>query len=177
MTESRRQPIRITLRAVKYAAFLGRWFAGASSVGVVMSISVMFSSYTSLTTIDPKYLCVGSHFISSTMQEAHNAATEFVRAGVLALITAAAPRAIWFGRNEIGPPIPFRNWAEGFSNSKVTWILILCQVIPMWFAASSFLNGTSHAFNLQPSPESIQLMWHGFETKCPQKIDAPSDRR
>lgn len=161
---------------VEGTAFVGRWLAGASGICVALSISVMFSSYTSLTSVDAEHICLASQFVSHTMREGHATAIDFIRAGLLALIAASIPRAAWVLRNdklhgllrEDTQPVRFSQWASSYSEKKVAILWVVGQFIPLMIAANSFLAGVDHALgpHLPLSSEAIQLVWQGFETAC-----------
>jgi hypothetical protein len=147
---------------------LGRSFAGFNGIGMAISISVMGSSYTSLTSVNIDHICLASQFVSRTIQGGRTAAWQFFVGGLLAIVAAATPRAVWGWRNakEGTQPLPFSEWASGLSVTTVRLLFVFFQLTPLFVSFTLFLKGIGHAFGLQLSPEAIQSMWHQFQLAC-----------
>jgi hypothetical protein len=170
------RPALFAPSAVEGMAFFGRWLAGVSGIGVALSISAMFSSYTSLASVDAEHICVASQFVSRTMREGRATALDFITTGFLALIAASIPRAAWVSRNiklhdllrEDTKPVRFSQWASSYSETKVVILCFVGQIIPLLIAVPFFRTGLDHAFgpHLLLSAEAIQSIWQGFKTAC-----------
>jgi hypothetical protein len=172
------RPSRFTSSLVAGGAFVGRWFAGASGIGAALAVSAMFSSYTSLTSVDADHICIASQFVSRTMREGRMTALDFIMAGGLGLIAAMTPRVAWISHNiklhdlllEDTKPVRFKQWASAYSETKVLIIFFLCQLFPLLIAVNVFRAGFDHAFgpHVLLSAEAIQSMWHRFNGACGQ---------
>jgi hypothetical protein len=172
------RPALFTPSLVAVGAFVGRWLAGASGIGAALSVSAMFSSYTSLTSVDADHICIASQFVSRTMREGRTTALDFIVAGGLGLIAAMTPRIAWISHNislhdllqEDTKPVRFELWASAYSETKVFMIFGLFQLIPLLIAVNVFRAGLDHAFgpHMLLSAEAIQSMWRGFNGACGQ---------
>jgi hypothetical protein len=159
--------------SVEAMAYFGRWLAAACAVGTALSMSVMFSSYTSLTSVSPEQICVASQFVSRTMRGGRMTALDFMEAGLLALVAASFPKAAsaWSNlklpRDDI-KPVQFRDSTSTFSGARLTIFTVVFQLFPLLIGTGFFCAALHRVFgpNLPLSPEAIQSMWQEFKAAC-----------
>jgi hypothetical protein len=177
LSEYGKMPVRsATALWVEGFALLGRFFAGVNGVGAAIAISITFSAYTSLATVDSPHICLASQFVSLLMRDGSSAAWFFFWAGFFAVAVAAVPKfvRIWHNRNSRDPlsesvqPVLPGMETSGLSEWTVVKISIFAQIIPGLVSVGLFSMGMHYVFGSDRplSASAIRAMWQGFAPGC-----------
>ena len=171
--EADKGPARYAKALVEGATTVGRFLVGANGVGFAASLTMYFSAYISLTSVDNEHICVASQFVSDVMQEGRLAAWDFFFGGIFALVAAGFSTGMWVRYNMAlhdsvsDLPAPsFESWISSYSE----WGLFLrsagWQWIPIVLASTLFLWGIGHGLGLRVSYAGIQQNWQAYKVAC-----------
>jgi hypothetical protein len=171
--EADKRPARYAKPLVEGATTLGRFLAGANGVGLAASLTIIFSTYISLTSVDNEHICVASQFVSGIMQEGRLAAWDFFLGGLFAILAAGCSRFMWVKHNLVlhdslsDLPAPsFESWSSSYSESQLFLRSAVGQYIPIFVAFMFFLWGLGHGLGLQVSSAGIQHNWQAYKAAC-----------
>jgi hypothetical protein len=171
--EAKKRPARYTKPLVEGATTVGRFLAGANGVGFAASLTIIFSTYISLTSVDNEHICVASQFVSGIVQEGRLAAWDFVFGGIFALFAAGWSKCMWVW-HDIAlhdsvsdlPAPSFESWSSSYSEWQHFQRSAGWQCIPIVLAFVFFLWGIGHGLGLRVYSSGIQHNWQAYKAAC-----------
>jgi hypothetical protein len=174
--EADKRPTTYAKTLVEGLTAVGRFLAAANGVGLAVSLTLMFSTYISLTSVDNEHICVASQFVSGVVQQGWLAAGDFLFSGILALVAVGWSKCMWVWHNMIlhdsvsDLPAPsFESWISSYSERELLNLALWFQVIPLLFSIICFFWGIGHGW-LRASPGVIQHNWQVYKAACGTEV-------
>lgn len=168
-----RQPSRYGIVLTKYASMGGWWLSGLNGAGLLLAVTLMFASYTSLTTTST--ICVSSYFVADTVHLARSSVVRFFFGGILSLASTALPLIIGIHRNITrrdrfsgDEPLPHGHELVGLSE-QLALSIFGGQMILLFVSWILFLPTLSPVLDVRMgamTSQMIQEKWLAYEQAC-----------
>ena len=154
-------------------SFSGKWLATVNGAGLVASIALIITAYTSLA--GASNMCLASGFVSHTIEVGQDVGRMFLVGGLLSLLVYATPGLTGFVRNmwraegsQPQPPLDLGEELFGLS-SWLVWVMLVGQTVLLCWCIVSFTLPALHtALDRRAyTQERIQQrLWRDFDDGC-----------